>query len=66
MTPQGGDHGGIEGPLGACVATYGKVSEREGSLLVLGAVPLCSRASANAVEGHRKRLIKSRTGRVQL
>jgi len=30
---QSGDHGGIEGPLGACVATYGKEYKRKGLLL---------------------------------
>jgi hypothetical protein len=63
---KGGDMACIRGPLGACVAIYRKVGDREGPLLALEAVPLCSRASANAVEGHRNRLIKPRTGRVDL
>jgi hypothetical protein len=65
VTPQGGDHGGIEGPLGACVAIYGKVGKREGPFYTRGG-PSLSLSRAGAVEKPRNHLIRSRIGHVAL
>jgi hypothetical protein len=59
---KGGDMMCARGPLGACVATYREVDNREGSLLVLGAVPFCHCADPDVVEKRLNRRVESRTG----
>jgi hypothetical protein len=55
----------VRGPLGACVATYGRVVNGEGLLLALEAVPFSHRASADVFGKRGNWLIEPRTGRVE-